>query len=134
MELINDDEDDLNNKTIKINDDPNTNLSSFGNKPQNQPNAVTKFLNGFKSFLKPKITSADIEKDNIDSNIQTDSSNRNTISSLSEKKEETCRDKIINKLVSALEVEKSIGIFIFLLLLGIGFIFLFCPFLRSFLF
>ena len=115
---MNEDEDDLNNKTIRINDDPNTNLSSFGNKPQNQPNAVTKFMNGFKSFLKPKITSADIEKDNIDSNIQTDSSNRNTISSLSEKKEEKCKDKIANKIIDSMEVERNIGVFVALVSIG----------------
>ena len=119
MELINDDEDDLNNKTIKINDEPNTNLSSFGNKPKNEPNAVTKFMKGFKTFLKPKITSADIEKDNIDSNIQsTESSNRNTMSSFSEKKEEKCKDKIANKIIDSMEVERNIGVFVALVSIG----------------
>ena len=125
MELINPDQEDLTNKNIEINTSPDITSKSSPSINQEESNIFQNFVSGFKNFIKPKITSNEIEKDNIDSN-QSTIEEKMTNSSREEepKKEETCRDKIINKLVSALEVEKSIGIFIFLLLLGIGFIFL----------
>ena len=113
MELINDPEDDLQNKTIKINDDPSAVPSSISNQPQNESNAVKNFFSGFKNFIKPKITSTDIEKDNIESN-----SNQATISSFSEKKEENCKDKLANKIIESVEVERNIGVFVALVTIG----------------
>lgn len=119
MELINDDEDDLNNRSIKINDDQGKTSSSFGSKSQNEPNAVKNFINGFKNFIKPKVTSADIEKDNLESNIQnTETSEQMTNSSFSEKKEEKCKDKVANKIINTIEVERNIGVFIALVSIG----------------
>ena len=118
MELINDDED-LQNQSIKINDDPST--ASIGSKPQNDPGAVSNFINGFKNFIKPKIKSTDIEKDNQELNtIDTDiNSSKMTNSSISsDLKEESCKDRIANKIINTIEVERNIGVFV--ALIGIG--------------
>ena len=83
-------------------------------------------MDSFKDFFKPKTTSIDIEKDNKE-NIQEDDSNRMTLSSKEEneiKKEESCRDKLANKIIEKLEVERSIGIFSVLICIGIGLIIL----------
>lgn len=119
MEFINEDEEDLNNRNIKINDDPNTVPTSIGSKPQNE-GAVKNFLNGFKNFLKPKITSADIEKDNKESNNQNRESisSQITNSSFSEKKEDNCKDKLANKIINSIEVERNIGVFVALVSIG----------------
>ena len=125
MELINPDTDDLNNKNIEINNP--TNISSTTNQDSSQnPSIVQNFISGFKDFFKPKTTSIDIEKDNKE-NIQEDDSNRMTLSSKEEneiKKEESCRDKLANKIIEKLEVERSIGIFSVLICIGIGLIIL----------
>lgn len=125
MELINPDTDDLNNKNIEINNP--TNISSTTNQDSTQnPSTVQNFISGFKDFFKPKTTSIDIEKHNKE-NIQEDDSNRMTLSSKEEnevKKEESCRDKLANKIIEKLEVERSIGIFSVLICIGIGLIIL----------
>lgn len=113
MELINDTEDDLQNKTIKINEDSSIKPESIGSQPQNESNAVQNFLSGFKNFIKPKITSTDIEKDNIENN-----SDQATNSSFSEKKEENCKDKLANKIIESVEVERNIGVFVALITIG----------------
>ena len=113
MELINPDSEDLNNKNIEINN-PN-NISSTSNSPS-ESNAVQNFISGFKNLLKPKLTSIDIEKDNKE-NSTIEDSNRMTISS-KEEKEETWRDKLANKIIEKIEVEKSIGIFSVLICIG----------------
>ena len=125
MELINPDTDDLNNKNIEINNPTNTSSTTNQDSTQN-PSAVQNFISGFKDFFKPKTTSIDIEKDNKE-NIQEDDSNRMTLSSKEEneiKKEESCRDKLANKIIEKLEVERSIGIFSVLICIGIGLIIL----------
>ena len=113
MELINPDSEDLNNKNIEINN-PN-NISSTSNSPS-ESNAVQNFISGFKNLLKPKLTSIDIEKDNKE-NSTIEDSNRMTTSS-KEEKEETWRDKLANKIIEKIEVEKSIGIFSVLICIG----------------
>ena len=113
MELINPDSEDLNNKNIEINN-PN-NISSTSNSPS-ESNAVQNFISGFKNLLKPKLTSIDIEKDNKE-NSKIEDSNRMTTSS-KEEKEETWRDKLANKIIEKIEVEKSIGIFSVLICIG----------------
>ena len=125
MELINPDTDDLNNKNIEINNPTNTSSTTNQDSTQN-PSTVQNFISGFKDFFKPKTTSIDIEKDNKE-NIQEDDSNRMTLSSKEEnevKKEESCRDKLANKIIEKLEVERSIGIFSVLICIGIGLIIL----------
>lgn len=133
MELINDDED-FKNKNITINDDNNASSASFGNQPQNEPSAVKNFINGFKNFLKPKIKSSDIEKDNFDSTSQDTESNSDqlTNSSFSQEKEETCKDKVANKIINTIEVERNIGVFAVLIMIGttaICFSFFLLPFI-----
>ncbi len=114
MEFINEeDDDDLQNKEIKINDDSPQATTSVGSQPQKQSNAVNNFISGFKNFLKPKITSTDIEKDNIDTSSQI----TNTSIS-SQEKEETCKDKLANKIISTVEVERNIGVFVGLVSIG----------------
>ena len=125
MELVNPDTDDLNNKNIEINNPTNTSSTTNQDSTQN-PSTVQNFISGFKDFFKPKTTSIDIEKDNKE-NIQEDDSNRMTLSSKEEneiKKEESCRDKLANKIIEKLEVERSIGIFSVLICIGIGLIIL----------
>jgi hypothetical protein len=125
MELINPDTDDLNNKNIEINNPTNTSSTTNQDSTQN-PSTVQNFISGFKDFFKPKTTSIDIEKDNKE-NIQEEDSNRMTLSSKEEneiKKEESCRDKLANKIIEKLEVERSIGIFSVLICIGIGLIIL----------
>ena len=125
MELINPDTDDLNNKNIEINNPTNTSSTTNQDSTQN-PSTVQNFISGFKDFFKSKTTSIDIEKDNKE-NIQEDDSNRMTLSSKEEneiKKEESCRDKLANKIIEKLEVERSIGIFSVLICIGIGLIIL----------
>ena len=125
MELINPDTDDLNNKNIEINNPTNTSSTTNQDSTQN-PSTVQNFISGFKDFFKPKTTSIDIEKDNKE-NIQENDSNRMTLSSKEEnevKKEESCRDKLANKIIEKLEVERSIGIFSVLICIGIGLIIL----------
>ena len=125
MELINPDTDDLNNKNIEINNPTNTSSTTNQDSTQN-PSAVQNFISGFKDFFKPKTTSINIEKDNKE-NIQEEASNRMTLSSKEEnevKKEESCRDKLANKIIEKLEVERSIGIFSVLICIGIGLIIL----------
>ena len=120
MNFINEEEDDLQNKTIKINDAPNASLPSISNNPTQQSNAVSNFINGFKNFLKPKINSTDIEKDNLDQNSKEFDSiaNKNTIESSNEKQEESCKDKLANKIIDSVEVERNIGVFVALVSLG----------------
>ena len=114
MEFINEeDDDDLQNKEIKINDDSPQATTSVGSQPQKQSNAVNNFISGFKNFLKPKITSTDIEKDNIDTSSQI----TNTSIS-SQEKEESCKDKLANKIISTVEVERNIGVFVGLVSIG----------------
>ena len=125
MELVNPDTDDLNNKNIEINNPTNTSSTTNQDSTKN-PSTVQNFISGFKDFFKPKTTSIDIEKDNKE-NIQEDDSNRMTLSSKEEneiKKEESCRDKLANKIIEKLEVERSIGIFSVLICIGIGLIIL----------
>ena len=125
MELINPDNDDLNDKNIEINNPMNTSSTTNSNIPEN-PTAFENFVSGFKNFFKPKTTSIDIEKDNKE-NIKENSDSITTSSKedeTSEKKGETLRDKIANKIISTIEVERSIGIFIVLLLIGIALLFL----------
>ncbi len=125
MELINPDTDDLNNKNIEINNPTNTSSTTNQDSTQN-PSTVQNFISGFKDFFKPKTTTIDIKKDNKE-NIQEDDSNRMTLSSKEEnevKKEESCRDKLANKIIEKLEVERSIGIFSVLICIGIGLIIL----------
>ena len=117
MELINDTEDDLQNKTIKINEDRSTKSASIGSQTQNESNAVQNFLTGFKNFIKPKITSSDIEKDNIESNTESNS-DQITNASFSEKKEESCKDKLANKIIESVEVERNVGVFVALVTIG----------------
>ena len=125
MEFTNPDNDDLNNKNIEINSQ--TDVSSTTNEESSQnPSAFQNFISGFKNFFKPKMTSIDIEKDNKE-NIQEEDSNNITIASKEEnevKKEETCKDKIANKIIEKLEVERSIGIFSVLICIGTGLIIL----------
>ena len=124
MELINE-VDDLDNKNIEINNP--TDISSTTNQESDKKsNAVQNFISGFKNFLKPKLTSTEIEKDNkenIESN-QVQDSNRLTTSSKEEetKNKESFRDKIANKIIEKLEVERNILLFILLILIGIGLI------------
>ena len=124
MELINE-VDDLDNKNIEINNP--TDISSTTNQESDKKsNAVQNFISGFKNFLKPKLTSTEIEKDNkenIESNQVVDS-NRLTTSSKEEetKNKESFRDKIANKIIEKLEVERNILLFILLILIGIGLI------------
>ena len=125
MELINPDNDDLNNKNIEINNPTNTSSTTNQDSTQN-PSTVQNFISGFRDFFKPKTTSIDIEKDNKE-NIQEEDSNRMTLSSKEEneiKKEESCRDKLANKIIEKLEVERSIGVFSVLICIGIGLIIL----------
>ena len=124
MELINE-VDDLDNKNIEINNP--TDISSTTNQESDKKsNAVQNFISGFKNFLKPKLTSTEIEKDNkenIESN-KVEDSNRLTTSSKEEetKNKESFRDKIANKIIEKLEVERNILLFILLILIGIGLI------------
>lgn len=117
--MILDDEEDLNSKNITINDDQNTSPASVGNQPKEEPGAFSNFISGFKNFIKPKISSTEIEKDNKDQN---DKSSKSTIDSSDakekEKKEDNCKDRLANKIISAIEVERNIGLFIALLSLG----------------
>ena len=116
MELINPDSEDLNNKSIGIN---NSNvLSPISNSPLDSQN----FISGFKNFLNPKLTSIDIEKDNKE-NSTSEEANR-MITSSQEEKEETWRDKLANKIIDKIEVEKSIGIFSLLICIGFAIIIL----------
>ena len=115
MELVNE-IDDLNDKNIEINN-PSDISSTSNQEPEKKSNAVQNFISGFKNFLRPKLTSTDLEKDNkenIDTN-QVEYSNRITNSFSKEeeviKKEETCRDKIANKIIEKLEVERNILLF-----------------------
>jgi hypothetical protein len=125
MELMNSDIDDLRNKNIEINNP--TDISSTTNSDpnaENNSNTIQNFLSGVKNFFKPKTTSVDIEKDNKE-NKQDNSDNIESDLSKIEKEEElnkgdTCRDKLANKIISKLEVERSIPIFIVLLIFGIG--------------
>ena len=124
MELINE-VDDLDNKNIEINNP--TDISSTTNQESDKKsNAVQNFISGFKNFLKPKLSSTEIEKDNkenIESN-KVEDSNRLTTSSKEEetKNKESFRDKIANKIIEKLEVERNILLFILLILIGIGLI------------
>ena len=124
MELINE-VDDLDNKNIEINN-PSDISSTSSQETGKKSNAVQNFISGFKNFLKPKLTSTEIEKDNkenIESNQVVDS-NRLTTSSKEEetKNKESFRDKIANKIIEKLEVERNILLFILLILIGIGLI------------
>ena len=124
MELINE-VDDLDNKNIEINN-PSDISSTTNQESDKKSNAVQNFISGFKNFLKPKLTSTEIEKDNkenIESN-KIEDSNRLTTSSKEEetKNKESFRDKIANKIIDKLEVERNILLFILLILIGIGLI------------
>ena len=124
MELINE-VDDLDNKNIEINN-PSDISSTSSQETGKKSNAVQNFISGFKNFLKPKLTSTEIEKDNkenIESN-KIEDSNRLTTSSKEEetKNKESFRDKIANKIIEKLEVERNILLFILLILIGIGLI------------
>ena len=121
-------EDDLDNKNIEINNPPD--ISSTSNEePDKKSNTVENFISGFKNFLKPKLTSTEIEKDNKENKEnneanQVEDSNRLTTSSKKEdsKKKESFREKLANKIIEKLEVEKNILLFALLICLGIGFI------------
>ena len=131
---FNEEVDDFNNKSIQINDDSKTSSSSIGNTKPNESNAVSNFINGFKNFLKPKITSTDIEKDNIEQNANESISNQETLSSSDEKKEESCKDRLANKIIDTVEVERNIGVFAALVSLGsviICFSFFLLPFVLT---
>ena len=120
MELINPDSDDLSNKNIEINNPADISSTASNPEPSENKNAVQNFISGFKNLFKPKLSSIDIEKDNKE-NIQAnqeEDSNRMTSSSKEEKKEETWRDKLANKIIEAIEVERSIGIFSVLICIG----------------
>ena len=124
MELINE-VDDLDNKNIEINN-PSDISSTSSQETGKKSNAVQNFISGFKNFLKPKLTSTEIEKDNkenIESN-KIEDSNRLTTSSKEEetKNKESFRDKIANKIIEKLEVERNILLFILLILIGTGLI------------
>ena len=124
MELINE-VDDLDNKNIEINN-PSDISSTSSQETGKKSNAVQNFISGFKNFLKPKLTSTEIEKDNkenIESN-KIEDSNRLTTSSKEEetKNKESFRDKIANKIIEKLEVERNILLFILLILIGMGLI------------
>ena len=124
MELINE-VDDLDNKNIEINN-PSDISSTSSQETGKKSNAVQNFISGFKNFLKPKLTSTEIEKDNkenIESN-KVEDSNRLTTSSKEEetKNKESFRDKIANKIIEKFEVERNILLFILLILIGIGLI------------
>ena len=124
MELINE-VDDLDNKNIEINN-PSDISSTSSQETGKKSNAVQNFISGFKNFLKPKLTSTEIEKDNkenIESN-KIEDSNRLTTSSKEDetKNKESFRDKIANKIIEKLEVERNILLFILLILIGIGLI------------
>ena len=124
MELINE-VDDLDNKNIEINN-PSDISSTSSQETGKKSNAVQNFISGFKNFLKPKLTSTEIEKDNkenIESN-KVEDSNRLTTSSKEEetKNKESFRDKIANKIIEKLEVERNILLFILLILIGTGLI------------
>ena len=124
MELINE-VDDLDNKNIEINNP--TDISSTTNQESDKKsNAVQNFISGFKNFFFLLLSSTEIEKDNkenIESNQVVDS-NRLTTSSKEEetKNKESFRDKIANKIIEKLEVERNILLFILLILIGIGLI------------
>ena len=124
MELMNHDNEDLNNKNIEINNP--TDISSTTNSnidAQDNQNPLQNFVSGVKNFFQTKITSVDIEKDNKENN-QTDSyiieSNLSKIEKEEENKDNTCRDQIANKIISLIEVERSIPIFIVLIIFGFG--------------
>ena len=126
MELNNPDLDDLTNKNIELNNPPDTSSTTNSKSPENEDsNVVQNFISGFKNFLKPKLTSTEIEKDNINNTLsqnEVEDSNRITKSSKEkeneEKKQDTCRDKIANKIIEKLEVERSIGVFSVLICIG----------------
>ena len=124
MELMNPDNEDLNNKNIEINNP--TDISSTTNTNtdvQENQSTFQNFVSGVKNFFQPKTTSIDIEKDNkenkeADSNIiQSDLSK---IEKEEENKGNTCRDQIANKIISLIEVERSIPIFLVLIIFGFG--------------
>ena len=123
MELMNSDIDDLRNKNIEINNP--TDISSTTNSDpnvENNSNTIQDIISGVKNFFKPKTTSVDIEKDNKENNnpdhIESDLSKIEKEEELN--KGESCRDKLANKIISKLEVERSIPIFIVLVIFGIG--------------
>ena len=118
MILINDDDEDLSNKSITINDAPNQSRSSFGSQPNKDSSAVKNFINGFKNFIKPKITSADIEKDNKELYEDNSSQMTDTSFSSSKAKEDNCKDRIANKIINSIEVERNIGVFVALVSIG----------------
>jgi hypothetical protein len=118
MILINDDDEDLSNKSITINDAPNQSRSSFGSQPNKDSSAVKNFINGFKNFIKPKITSADIEKDNRELYEDNSSQMTDTSFSSSKAKEDNCKDRIANKIINSIEVERNIGVFVALVSIG----------------
>ena len=113
MELMNDEDYDLQNKSIKINDDSSAIPASYGSNPQNEQNAVNNFISGFKNFLKQKITSCDIEKDNLDTSSQITNTSIN-----SGQKEDNCKDRLANKIINSVEVERNIGVFVALVSIG----------------
>jgi len=124
MNFINEDEDDLKGKKITINDEQNDAATSSIRSPEEpKSNAVNNFINGFKNFLRPKITSTEIEKDNVKKDSENDINNTTQITNVSdsspdEKKEETCKDKIANKIIETVEVERNLGVFIALISIG----------------
>ena len=113
MELMNDEDYDLQNKSIKINDDSSAIPASYGSNPQIEQNAVNNFISGFKNFLKQKITSSDIEKDNLDTSSQITNTSIN-----SGQKEDNCKDRLANKIINSVEVERNIGVFVALVSIG----------------
>ena len=124
MELNDPDFDDLNNKNIEINKSADISSTESSQSSENKDsNAFKNFISGFKNFLKPKLTSTEIEKDNIKNDVPQGAEDSNNITTVSENndeefKKETCRDKIVNKIIQKLEVEKSIGIFSVLICIG----------------
>ena len=124
MELNAPDFDDLNNKNIEINKSADISSTESSQSSENKDsNAFKNFISGFKNFLKPKLTSTEIEKDNINNDVPQGAEDSNNITTVSENndeefKKETCKDKIANKIIQKLEVEKSIGIFSVLICIG----------------
>ena len=128
MELTNSDSDDLDNKNIEINNP--SEISSVTNAESSQnSNAVQNFITGFKNLLKPKLTSIDIEKDNKENKDERSEENKEEElnppkDEKDNKKKETFKDKIANKIIGAIEVEKNIGVFGVLLCIGMALIIL----------
>ena len=113
-------DEDLKNTNIEMNPPNNTGKNSISSSPQEgeAPSATKKFINGFKNFIQSKITSTNIEKDNID-NIDINSENSgDSRLTTDENKPETCKDKIAKKIIEKFEVERNYKVFAALMAIG----------------